>query len=81
MAKRTKRVRKRRFKTPEVCYFCDNKKIPTYKKVDELQNFVTNRAKIFGRSRSGLCSKHQRRLALNVKRARHLGFIPFAIKV
>lgn len=60
-----------------VCYFCENKTTPDYLKTDEIARFVSDRARLLGRSRSGLCTKHQRRTTQAVKRARHLGLLPF----
>lgn len=76
-----KRRKKERIKTPEVCYFCKNGTAPDYKEFKILEGFITNRAKIIGRERSGICTKHQRRLAKAIKRARHLGLLPFASSI
>ena len=60
------------------CYFCENKiKHVDYKDVEVLKNFLSNHAKIEPRKRSGLCAKHQRKLATAVKRARHIAILPF----
>ena len=76
-------ARKKRRKKPVIikvktnCQFCkDDKLIIDYKKYQELSPFLTDRAKIIGRNRTGVCAKHQRRLSLAVKRARHLGLLP-----
>ncbi|MFV1917060.1 MAG: 30S ribosomal protein S18 [Patescibacteria group bacterium] len=63
------------------CYFCVGKKEPDYKEYKNLEKFVTERAKIVGARRSGVCSKHQRRLTVATKRARHLGLLPFSPKI
>ena len=63
-----------------MCGFCEENKEPDYKEVESLGRFVTDRGKLVGRSRSGLCQKHQRRMAVAVKRARHLGLLPFVVK-
>ena len=55
------------------CVFCEIKKDPDYKDFESLRRFVTDRGRIVGRKRSNLCAKHQRRLAVAIKRARHLG--------
>src|SRR5258708_2982546 len=54
------------------CLFCQNKSIPTYTDLTTLRRFLTDRAKIVARERSGVCSKHQRAVAKNIKYARHL---------
>ncbi|OGM78018.1 30S ribosomal protein S18 [Candidatus Woesebacteria bacterium RIFOXYB1_FULL_47_31] len=59
------------------CPFCRGKVNPDYKNPSELAKYMTDRAKIIPKSRSGLCAKHQRRLSVAIKRARHLAFLPF----
>ena len=80
MAKK-KFTRKRVIKgVPKTCYFDTEKKEPSYEDVGTLQRFLTERGKIIGRSRSGLCTKHQKALTLQVKYARHLGLISFIVR-
>lgn len=55
----------------------DDKEPFDYKNVELLQKFVTPQGQIMGRRRSGYCAKSQRRLKVAVKRARHLGLLPF----
>lgn len=62
---------------PRNCPFCKGKILPDYKEVDTLAKYLNDRAKIQGKSRTGICSKHQRRISVAVKRARHLGLLPF----
>ena len=66
---------------PKDCYFCVEKKEPAFADTATLNRFVTERGKIIPRSRSGLCSKHQKSLALNVKYARHLALLPFMVSI
>lgn len=66
---------------PKFCAYCKEKKTPDYKEVEGLTQFLTDRGKIIGRNRNGLCAKHQRRLASEVKRARHLALIPYVQRV
>ena len=63
--------------TKKSCPFCENGKIPTYTDVAFLRKFISDRAKILNKHRSGVCSKHQRRVAKQIKYARHLGMLPF----
>ena len=65
---------------PKNCYFCDEKKEPTFADMAVLQRFITERGKIVPRSRSGLCSKHQKALTIVVKHARHLALLPFIVR-
>jgi len=62
------------------CFFCQKKKQPNYKEVDVLKKFVSDRGKILRRNYTGLCQKHQKRLARAVKRARYLALLPFTVK-
>jgi small subunit ribosomal protein S18 len=42
-----------------------------------LHNYTTERGKIGTRRHSGLCARHQRDVALAIKRARHLALLPY----
>jgi small subunit ribosomal protein S18 len=78
---RDRRPRKRIMKgVPKECFFCAEKKEPTFEDVAVLQRFLTERAKIMPRSRTGLCAKHQKALELNTKYARHLALLPFLVR-
>jgi len=60
------------------CAFCTNKTLELdYKRVDLLHNYITERGKIATRRGSGLCARHQRDMALAIKRARHLALLPY----
>jgi small subunit ribosomal protein S18 len=73
------RPRRRQFtRRRKVCAFCLEKTTQIdYKDVGTLRRFLTDRGKIKSRRKTGTCSKHQRRLAIAVKRARHLALLPF----
>lgn len=62
------------------CYFCKEKKEPDFLAHEILARFVSERGKILSRSRSSLCSKHQRKITHEIKRARHLAFLPFMVQ-
>lgn len=81
MPKPRRKIQKVRIKTPEVCPFCEAKKTPTYKDHQFLGQFLSERAKILGRQRTGLCNLHQRSLPREVKRARFLGLLPFVPRI
>ena len=72
---------KRRAPKNLVCFYCENKIDPDYMEYETLKRFVSDRSRIVNRSRSGVCAKHQRRLAIAVKRARHLGLIGFRTSI
>ena len=42
-----------------------------------LRQYISDRGKISPRRKSGNCAKHQRALAVAIKRARHLALLPF----
>ncbi len=48
-----------------------------YKDADFLRRFLTDRGKIKARRKTGVCARHQRQLAVAIKRARHLALLPF----
>jgi len=66
---------KRRAK--KVCWFEQNRVAPDYKDIKIIGRFVTERGRIVPRRLSGVTAKNQRLLATAVKRARHLGLLPF----
>lgn len=72
--------RRRRLIVHKKCFFCEEKKEPKYADTEVLLRFVTERGKIIGRARSGVCAKHQRRLSLEIKYARHLALIPYVVR-
>ena len=60
------------------CYFCaQNLQEIDYKSAELLRRFISAQAKIMPRKRSHLCAKHQRRLAMAIKRARFIALLPF----
>ena len=63
----------------KVCGFCVNKiKHVDYKDISAIRRYLSDESKIESRRKTGVCSKHQRALALAIKRARHLAMLPFA---
>ncbi len=76
MQKKTK-PRPRKIVTNKNCYYDETKKEPNYLDYEDLKKFVTERGRIMNRAYSGICNKHQKRLATAIKRARHLGLLPF----
>jgi small subunit ribosomal protein S18 len=61
----------------KVCKFCNQKLKIDYKDADILRRFITERGKILPRRITGTCAKHQRALALAIKRARMIALLPF----
>ncbi len=71
---RTRYVPKRR-----ICRFCvDKVETIDYKNPLKLRRYISDRGKIEPRRRTGTCAKHQRALAVAIKRARHLALLPYA---
>ncbi|OGF31234.1 30S ribosomal protein S18 [Candidatus Falkowbacteria bacterium RIFCSPLOWO2_12_FULL_45_13] len=63
------------------CYFCaNNLKEVGYKDANFLRRFINFYGKILPRKRTGTCSKHQRKLAVAIKRARVMAILPFVNK-
>lgn len=63
------------------CPYCATKTLPDYKNFQEIEMYITDRKKILGRTRTGICSKHQKVMAREIKRARHLALLPFSGKL
>ena len=61
----------------KVCKFCVQKLKIDYKDSDMLRRFITERGKILPRRITGSCAKHQRALAVAIKRARTIALLPF----
>src|SRR5271167_3675139 len=63
----------------KVCRFCADKSLKVdFKDVRTLQSFVTEGGKIVPARTSGNCAKHQRQLAIAIKRARVVALLPFS---
>ncbi|AGT43940.1 30S ribosomal protein S18 [Treponema pedis str. T A4] len=69
----------RTFYRKKICRFCTQKLKIDYKDPDSLRRFITERGKILPRRITGTCAKHQRKLALEIKRARALALLPYVI--
>lgn len=74
MGRRRGRYRPRK----RVCAFCvDGVKEIDYKDHEGLGRYVNEYGRIRPRRQTGTCARHQRSLAVAVKRARHLALMPF----
>ena len=61
-----------------VCIFCaDKDAVMDYKQPETLRRYISERARIEPRRKTSTCSRHQRALAREIKRARQAGLIPF----
>ena len=60
------------------CFFCKSKVDEVdYKNVNELRRYVSEKGKIRNRRISGACRRHQRQVAVAVKRAREIALLPY----
>jgi len=74
--------KKQYFRRRKVCKFCDEKiDVIDYKDVKTLGQFISERGKILPRRLTGTCSRHQRLVAVAIKRARSIAFLPFAAAI
>ena len=70
--------RRRHFGRRRVCAFCvDKASVIDYKDPVKLRRYLSDRARIEPRRKTGTCAKHQRWLAIALKRARHLALLPY----
>ena len=62
----------------KVCAFCvDHVKELDYKDVARLRRYLSDRGKIEPRRKTGTCARHQRRLGVALKNARHMALMPY----
>jgi small subunit ribosomal protein S18 len=62
----------------KVCAFCSEKQnVIDYKDAAKLRQYISDRGKIEPHRKTGTCAKHQRAIAVAVKRARHLALLPY----
>jgi small subunit ribosomal protein S18 len=77
MAEEFKRPPKRVPKK-KVCTFCVEKIDDIdYKDAARLRKFITEKGKMLPRRMTGVCAKHQRVLAVAIKRARQMALLPY----
>jgi small subunit ribosomal protein S18 len=78
--KRQRGGAKRGLARRKICRFCADKNVAIdYKDPQTLKYFITDRGKIVPRRISGNCAKHQRKVALAIKRSRMVALMPFAV--
>ncbi len=61
----------------KVCLFCQEKSTIDYKETNKLRKFISEGGKILPSRMTGTCAKHQRELAVAIKRARVAALLPF----
>ena len=73
-----RRGRPRFYARRKVCAFCvDRVTKIDYKDLPRMRRYVSERARIEPRRKTGNCARCQRSLTLAIKRARHVALIPF----
>jgi small subunit ribosomal protein S18 len=78
VATKTKRPPKERRPKRKPCNFCSEKVLDiSYRDLNRLKKYVSERGKIVPRRISGNCAKHQRMLTVAIKRARVVAFLPY----
>ena len=60
------------------CYFCKkNMNEIDFKDINVLSNYISRSNKIKSQKKTRLCSKHQKKITLTIRRARYLGLLPY----
>ncbi|GBE58498.1 30S ribosomal protein S18 [bacterium BMS3Abin01] len=63
------------------CHFCKDKvEEIDYKNYNQLKRYVSDRGKIRSRRVTGTCRRHQRQLAIAIKRAREMALLPYVAR-
>lgn len=63
-------------KKKKICQMCAGKSVD-YKDVAIINKYINEKGKIMPRRITGACAKHQRYIAMQIKRARFMALIPF----
>lgn len=73
--------RKKKFTRKKYCKFCANPEIVIdYKNLDIMRQYISDVGKIEPARLTGTCSKHQRKLTNEIKRARQMALIAYVIE-
>ncbi len=60
------------------CYFCkEGIDEIDYKSVNQLRRYISEKGKIRNRRVTGACRRHQRQVAVAIKRAREMALLPY----
>jgi small subunit ribosomal protein S18 len=60
------------------CFFCKDKvEEVDYKSYNQLRRYVSEKGKIRSRRITGTCRRHQKQVAVAVKRAREMALLPY----
>lgn len=73
-----KKTSRKRIFIKKSCRFCSDKVDSIdYKDISKLKRFVTEKGKILPNRITGNCAKHQRIVAVAIKRARYVALLPY----
>jgi len=72
--------KKRVHKSKKPCPFCVKKVEPSYSDTESMAFGIDAKKRIVSRWTTGVCEKHQLRMARAIKQARHLALLPFTDK-
>ena len=64
-------------KKKKICQLCAGRSI-NYKNPEILIKYINEKGKILPRRVTGACAKHQRNIAMQIKRARMIALLPFS---
>jgi small subunit ribosomal protein S18 len=77
--KPSRRRTRRRLPQNLKCPLCESgTKGIDYKEIYQLKKYTSVRGKIISTEKSGVCTKHQRRIAKAIKRARYMALLPYS---
>jgi small subunit ribosomal protein S18 len=62
------------------CFFCKEKvEEVDYKNFNQLRRYMSEKGKIRSRRITGACRRHQRQVAVAIKRAREVALLPYSV--
>jgi small subunit ribosomal protein S18 len=74
-----RRPRRRRLPQNLKCPLCEaGIKDINYKEIYQLKKYTSVRGKIISTEKSGVCTKHQRKITRAIKRARYMALLPYS---
>ncbi len=63
------------------CPFCVKKQeVISWQDYEQLKEFLSARGRITGKAYTGVCARHQKKMAIAIKQARHLALLPFVVQ-
>lgn len=63
-------------KRKKVCQMCAGRDVD-YKDVRTIRKYINEKGRILPRRATGNCAKHQRYIAMQIKRARFMALVPY----